>query len=159
MNHANDFRTAKLVCFGRGSDTVEYGGGCHGSGYGTPERPHASEIREGKELVIPDGTPVIDKRAAIETPEGYAWVFRGPMVNVDLPDGGFDECPQPSAIMAGAMAENSYGGMLAVHLGQKARGVERGSLDHVSTREYVEGWKAVGARIGHYEGGQIVWHD
>ena len=35
-------RTAKLVCFGRGGDSVEYGGGCHGSGYGTPENPHAS---------------------------------------------------------------------------------------------------------------------
>ena len=80
-------KIAKLVCFGRGGDSVEYGGGCHGSGYGTPEKPHAAA--PGPNLIIPDGTPVVDKRDAVETEEGYKWVFNGPMCNPDLQD---DEC-------------------------------------------------------------------
>jgi hypothetical protein len=31
---------AKFVEFGLGSDTVHYGDGCIGSGYGSPERQH-----------------------------------------------------------------------------------------------------------------------
>ena len=93
---------AKLVCFGRGTDSVEYGGGCHGSGYGNPENPHASRIDDG--LEIPDGTYAIDKRAAVETPEGYEWVFRGPMCNPDIPDGEYDPCPVPSELFAAPSA-------------------------------------------------------
>ena len=88
-------RTAKLVCFGRGGDSVEYGGGCHGSGYGTPENPHASAG-----CIIPDGTPAIDKRPAIETAEGMNWVFKGPMCNPDLVDDEVTECPEPSWALA-----------------------------------------------------------
>jgi hypothetical protein len=82
---------AKLVTFGRGGDTVYFGAGCTSSGYGSPDRPHAAESRDG--LIFPDGCPVIDKRAAVDTPEGYHYVFSGPMVNVDLPDGHIDACP------------------------------------------------------------------
>lgn len=152
----NDERIAKLVCFGRGGDTVEFSGSCHCSGYGSPERPHAAE--PGPSCIIPDGTPVIDKRAAIETEEGFRWVFNGPMVNVDLPDDEVDECPIPSPIFAQAVAGNAFGGLLVQHLAARSRKVRSG-LDRVSIREYVEGWQEHGARIGHYEGGKIVWHD
>ena len=61
-------RIAKLVCFGQGGDSVEYGSGCSGSGYGTPENPHAAN--PGPDCIIPDGTPAIDKRAAVDTDAG-----------------------------------------------------------------------------------------
>lgn len=150
-------RIAKLVCFGDGGDTVECGNRCHISGYGSPERPHAAEPKG--DLIIPDGTPVIDKRPAVATEEGFSWVFRGPMVDVDLADGDCDACPQPSPIFAGAILEsgNGFAPLLAQHAVSRARGEARSGLDHVSTREYVEGWRNVGAHIGHYQGGAIVW--
>ena len=103
----------KLVCFGNGGDTVEYGKGCHGSGYGTPEKPHAADF-SGKDVEVPDGTPVLDKRPAIATDEGFAWVFKGPMVNVDLPEGECDALGEVSPLFAGAVAENEYGALLAI---------------------------------------------
>jgi hypothetical protein len=148
-------RIAKLVCFGAGGDSVEYGGGCHGSGYGSPERPHAAQI--GDDLEIPDGTYAIDKRAAVETPEGYSWVFKGPMVNVDLPDGEVDRCPKPDPLFAAAVSGNEYGSLLAVHQATKRQ--RAGALDSVSIAEYVQGWREHGARIGRYQNSQIVWED
>ncbi len=148
-------RTAKLVEFAQGGDSVEFGRFCCSSGYGNPDSPHAADPAT---TTIPDGTIAIDKRAAIDTPEGYAWVFKGPMVDVDLPDGGVDPCPQPSALMAGAVAENAFGALLATHTVTRQT-QKRGSLDHVSISEYVQGWADHGARIGHYVDGQIIWHD
>lgn len=89
-------KVAKLIEFGCGGDRVEYGGGCFGSGYGTPENPRAAQPDD--DCIIPDDTPAIDKRAAIDTPEGYSWVFKGPMVDVDLPKDDRKDCPQPSAL-------------------------------------------------------------
>ena len=145
-------RTAKLVCFGRGGDSVEYGGGCHGSGYGTPENPHASAG-----CIIPDGTPAIDKRPAIETDEGFNWVFKGPMCNPDLVDDEVTECPEPSWALAAGVSGNQYGALLTLQHAHKATQRTPGPLDYVSIRQYVEGWRQRGARIGHYQGGVIVW--
>lgn len=144
---------AKFVKFGRGGDTVYYGGGCVGSGYGTPESPHAAKPAE-----IPDGTPVIDIRDAVETKAGYSWVFCGPMLNPDMPDGAIDYCPEPSGIMANAMAETSYGGLLTIQKVQRsAEPKAAGALDHVGIADYIAGWRQRGARVGQYVGGQIVW--
>ena len=154
-------RIAKLVCFGRGGDSVEYGGGCHGSGYGTPENPHAA--RPSDTMEIPDGTYAIDKRPAIETPEGYSWVFKGPMYNPDIPDGDCDPCPVPSELFAAAVTSdpsNPFGQLLTLHEAQKATGRQkRSGLDSVSIAEYVQGWREHGARIGQYRDGVIVWED
>ncbi|XZE35344.1 hypothetical protein SH501x_000834 [Pirellulaceae bacterium SH501] len=148
---------AKLVCFGEGGDSVEWGKGCRSSGYGNPERPHAAEPGDDREF--PDGTPVIDKRPAVKTPEGYAHVFRGPIVNVDLEDDEVEELPAVSGIMAGAMVEagGEYGSLLAVHVTQPKS--KPRALDFVSKKQYIEGWREVGARIGFYKGGKIVWED
>lgn len=154
MNHD----IIKLVSFGRGGDSTEYGKGCHGSGYGSPERPHAADPAKH---TIPDGTFAIDKRDAVETPAGFALVFNGPMVDVDLPDGESSECPEPSEIMAGAMSQsgNSFGTLLALQSAHKATKKTPGPLDFVSISEYVAGWRSVGARIGQYTAGQIVWEN
>ena len=151
-------RIAKLVHFGRGGDTVYYGEGCIASGYGSPERPHAAKL--GDPVEYPDGTPVVDVRAAVETDEGYRWVFKGPMCNPDIPDGEVDECPMPSAVMAGAMGEQGgpYAVLLAQHVVSKSK-KQRSGLDSVSIAEYLAGWKEHGARIGEYQNGQIVWFD
>jgi hypothetical protein len=150
-------RIAKLVCFGNGGDSVEFGGGCSSSGYGNPERPHAAEPDD--DCIIPNGTPAIDKRPAIQTDEGYRWVFKGPMCNVDLPDGDYEPCPEPSPIFTSAMIQpgNGFGPLLAEHIVSRRSGAKRSGLDRVSISEYIAGWRAVGARIGHYQDGKIVW--
>lgn len=141
----------RLVKFGAGRDTVFDDDGSTISGYGSPERPHAAE---GKD--IPDGTPVLDVRAATETPEGFAWVFRGPMVDVKLPDGSYEPCPQPSEVMLGGL-EGSFGAVAAMQVVSRAKREPRGPLDFVSVSEYVQGWREHGARVGKYVGGVIVW--
>ena len=149
--------TAKLVCFGNGTDVVYYGSGCTGSGYGSPEQPHAAQPDDG--CIIPDGTPAIDKRPALKTAAGYSWVFKGPLLDPDLPDGSIDHCPDlRESIVARAILsepENGYAPHLALQLAHK--GPKAGPLDSVSIPEYVIGWKSVGARIGRYQSGRIVW--
>lgn len=54
-------RTAKLVTFGRGGDTVYLGGGCTCTGYGKPDNPHAAKPDDGPDgYDFPDGCPAID---------------------------------------------------------------------------------------------------
>lgn len=141
--------TAKLVSFTDRGDAVEYGGGERGSGYGTPENPHASA-----NCVIPDGTYAIDKRPALNTTEGIKFVFTGPMVNVDLPEGQHDLCPEPPEIM-----RNSLGGVYGVLLKAQEHKKDLGPLDQVSIKEYVDLWRAVGAKIGQYKNNVIIWED
>ena len=75
---------AKLVTFGAGGDSVHFTRGCYSQGYGTPERPHAADPATKN---IPDGTPVVDTRPAVNTKEGFAWAIKGPLVDVDLAEG------------------------------------------------------------------------
>lgn len=143
---------AKLVKFGRGGDTVYYGQGRTSSGYGNPDKPHAASGED-----IPDGTPAIDTREATETEAGYKWVFKGPMLNPDIADGERDECPEPSLTMVGGL-QGAYLSSAALALAHKRSGSkEPGPLDFVGVREYVDGWRRHGARIGQYQGGRIVW--
>jgi hypothetical protein len=145
-------RTAKLVTFGKGGDTVYWGGHSTTSGYGNPDRPHAAAGED-----IPDGTPALDTRPATDTDAGVSWVFKGPMVDPDLADGEGEECPEPSPVMAAGLS-GSFLGLLAVQITERAKGRKRaGPLDYVSVSEYVAGWRDHGARVGRYEGGAIVW--
>ncbi len=158
-----DNRACKLVQFGRGGDQVylarldkedTWGGGMI-SGYGTPERPHAAEGFHPA-----DGTPVLDVRPALETREGYLFAFKTPMVDPELQDGLIDRMPDPDPLFAEAVAGNQYGSMLSLQRLHKASGSKAaGPLDKVSVRQYVAGWAAVGARVGAYRNGEIVWAD
>lgn len=152
---------AKLIIFGNGGDFVHCGtvkkSKCNISGYGTPEHPHASKPSES--LEIPDGCPVIDKRPALKTQAGLLHAIEGPMVDVDLPDGKVSTCPEPSSHLANGVS-GSYKTLLTIHQAQKDSDPEKtGALDCVSISAYVDGWRKVGARIGHYESGSIVWDD
>ena len=149
-------RIAKLVEFGNGGDTVYFAKGSRCEGYGSPENPHAAAPHD--DLTIPDGTPAVDVRPAIETDDGYRWVFKGPLVNVDLPESEVDRCPQPDSLMACAMAGNEFGTLLALQeCHRHSSPATAGPLDSVSTGVFVQGWREHGARIGHYQNGAIVW--
>jgi hypothetical protein len=159
-------KVARLLHFGRGGHTAYFSdlgpikySNCHLSGYEDPEsfcalyqwwaHPRGEMSSHWHDLSVPDdGIPVVDVRGAVETPAGMDWVFRGPMVDPDLPDGAADELCAIDPMMAGAMAGNAFGQLAAFHTAQRASGARRGSLDSVSVREYVDGWREHGARIG-----------
>lgn len=147
---------AKFVEFSLGGDTVHYGDGCTGSGYGSPERPHAADPRTHE---IPDGTLVLDKRPALGTAAGKHWVFKGPMVNVDLEEGEVDRLPEGGIIAQAMMGDrsNQFGQMLRAQKAHKEKTSQPGPLDYVSVSEYVAGWVAKGAIVGTYENGNIKW--
>jgi hypothetical protein len=150
---------AKLVTFGNGGDTVYYSALRTGHGYGNPESPHAADPERHN---IPDGTPVIDKREAVNTPEGLKLSISGPMVNVDLEMGEVERCPEPSAILAAGM--RAQGGacdsLLKLQAAHRALDDdEPGPLDSVSIPQYCMLWRAVGARLGTYMNGQIEWSE
>ena len=151
----------RLVSFGNGGDTVylearsEFGGGTC-TGYGKPERPHAADFTSERKtnVEVPDGTPVIDIRPALETDQGYKWVFKGPMPSVKIKDEEVSACPDlKDSLVAQAMMrdDNAYGTMATLQLCHQAQQkTEPGPLDMVSVSAYVKGWKEHGARIGHY---------
>jgi hypothetical protein len=140
--------TIKLVTFGRSGDTAyctrDKWGKSTITGYGRPDRPHAGESNATHP--IEDGTPALDLLPAIETAAGFKWAFCGPMVDVDLPDGQVEKCPEPSPMFAAAVSGNQFGTLLAVHATTKDQ--KAGALDSVCIREYIEGWTARGARLG-----------
>lgn len=168
---------AKLLKFGQGGHTLHYVeegySNCSCQGYCDPESfvkayhwwAHPAEQLsyhfEGYDIPV-EGIPVIDVREAVSTPEGYKWVFRGPLLDVQLAEGEVDELGKINPLMAVAMAGNAYGTLIADHLVTKASSA-RGSLDGVSVGEYVKGWREHGARIGrlYVEGtsARIEWED
>ncbi len=150
MKSVWDEKTVKLVKFGNGGSTVYYSRHHTCSGYDRPET-----WKPGSDIV-PDGCPVVDVRAAVETPSGYRWVFNGPMVDVDL-ESGIDRCPQPSALMATAMISggSEFGQLMLLQAVSDPS--EAGPLDSVDIATYLDGWREHGARTGQVLDGAIVW--
>ena len=140
-----DKATAAVVKFTVAGDFVEClpsteGGNitrCSIGGYGSPEKPHAANPAT---VLIPDGVPAVDIREAVQTKEGFDWVFKGPMVDAALAPGQCREFVD-GRVKVGGMS------------------VERGPLDYVSVEEWVAGWRAHGARVGFYKNGSIVWEE
>lgn len=138
----------RLLAFGNGGHSIEYTGRCHLSGYCRPDN-----IKITPDL---EGIPVLDKRPAIETEAGYSWVFRGPLVDVELADDEIDSLPAPSPIFASAMTGNEFGALLALHVTHDSA-AGPGPLDSVSVSRYMRGWIERGARYGVVRNGAIEW--
>jgi len=152
----------KLITFGRGGDTLYFAKHSTCSGYGSPERPHAADFtaEHHSGYVVPDGTYAIDSRSAVDTDKGFHMAVSGPLVNVDLEAGKVERCPEPSSLLVAGVADNSYGGMLALQKAHRATAPEApGPLDGVDIETYVRMWRDAGARIGRYHDYKIVWDD
>lgn len=117
-----------------------------------PENKISYHIQPG----TADGVPVINTRNAVETKEGFKMAINGPMVDVTLPDGEIDQCPEPSPVFAGAVSGNQFGTLLKLQEKSRAKS-EIGPLDSVSIAEYARRWKEVGAQVGVIKGDKIVW--
>jgi len=155
----------KLISFGVAGHVIHFGHGKRLEGYETPEsffRPSrwwAHDYATREDPAPWEGVAWVDKRDAIETDEGYRWVFRGPMVNVDLPPGGVHRCPDlAGSIMAAAMIQDggTFGALLTAQEVHRATAATPGPLDDVDVETYLAGWKAHGARVGHIRGGLFV---
>lgn len=128
-------RTCIILEFGLGGHSEEYaptktgGATCTGrlSGY---DRPHNWEPNANTDY--PDGTPVLDKREALE--ENTGLVFRSPIVSHrDEPFTLPNDVPLPG--------END----------------EPGPLDYVRVPRFVAWWAKHGAKVGRIENRKIVW--
>jgi hypothetical protein len=159
----NQKRTVKLVSFGNGGDTVYFDDKAVCTGYGSPDKPHAADFTSERktDCLVPDGTPVIDVRPAVDTDKGFRWAIKGPMVNIDLADDDIDPCPTlDNNIMVHAMMSesgNQFGTLAATQIVHKKTSKEPGPLDSVSIQVFVQGWKEHGAKIGQYINKQIIW--
>jgi hypothetical protein len=139
--------SARLVCFGIGGSTV-YCDKCRIQGYDKPDDPRI--------VGVPDGTPVINKRPAVEHGDGYNLAIRGPMVSVHLAPGTVDRCPEPSETLRRGVS-GGFDSMLAMQDIARATKAKYGPLDTVDVGTYIELWRAAGARIGEYRNGHITW--
>ena len=90
----------------------------------------------------------VNVRDAVQTPNGYAWVFAGPLLDLALSDGQRDACPAPSDFLAAGL-QGDFKRLLAVR--------PLGGLDSVSRQEYIDGWRRHGARIGRVTPTGIDW--
>lgn len=159
---AAQVQLARLLKFTVTGHTLDYSNppyrSCHCSGYESPEtfgKPYHWWAHPAGQMSThfadyhfpPDGVPVLDIRAAVDTPAGYSWVFRGPLVDVDLPDGACDALPKMDGMMGAALMQSGFAGLLVTHAATRAT-APRGSLDSVSVPEFVQGWREHGARVG-----------
>ena len=154
-----------LVTFGRRGHTVYFkrngDGSCEEQGYDSPEDffavSHwwAHDFAHRRDAKSFEGVRWVDTRPAVETNAGYSWVFKSPLVNVDLAPGEVDALREVPALMASAMAGNSYGTLLAMQAAHN-RSTGPGPLDGVDVETWVRGWKAHGARVGFIRGGKFV---
>ncbi len=146
----------KLITFSRRGHTIHFHNGTC-SGYAKPEDfcqpyhwwadpPDKAATHYDNYFTNGDVIPVIDTTRAVETPDGFSWVFKGPIVNVDLEDDEVNPCPQPSNAMLAALLKTEHRVPLVLHMNQKKK--EPRALDQVSVKEYVRGWREHGARIG-----------
>jgi len=167
-----DHEKPGIVTFGLGGHHVsmyprkvgecKYGQGSI-SGYEDPESFVArfAKPRQGCTDDLPgfyEGCPVIDLRAAVT--KDWRLAIAAPLVGLTLDDEEVDQCPTPSAMFAGAVADNGFGTLLRIH--KAARSIapkQPGPLDSVSVPKFIEWWRSRGARIGVIKSEQIVWED
>ena len=141
---------------------LKYGQGSI-SGYENPESFVArfQNPRDGCSDDAPgfyEGCPVIDKREVLKKNSALAII--SPMCGLLLDEEEVDECPTPSAMFAGAVADNGFGALLRVQKTCKTVAPKQpGSLDSISVTKYVEWWRSRGARVGVIRNDVIVWED
>ncbi len=159
----------KLITFGLGGHTFEFGRGHHLSGYDKPDTLDVSYYAQYPDhdyaYDIPDGTPCLNKIPAVEANPGFA--FSSPLLNVDLPDEGYeafaDTARGVSEFFLEAIAQPESFGLIGAMAGAEAKGkatrskANPGPFDEIGIAAYLRWWKVRGAIVGTVQGGKIVW--
>jgi hypothetical protein len=149
-----------LVSFGDGGHRVDWNKNCHQSGYEKPETffclSHwwAHKYLDYVDPVPYEGVPWVDKRAAIGTPRGFSWVFRGPMCNPELPVGKIDRLPEPDEMTM--MMLHPINKAILLMGAATAKVQPAGSLDYVDIQTYIKGWMEHGAVGGFIRDGYFI---
>ena len=150
-----ELQKVALISFGLGGHQMYFTDdpNCTLSGYDSPESLLKYKVKDYDGRYQLEGAVVIDKRECMSA----AKCFASPLVSTGLKPGEIDHFDTDlidSSMMCKAMMDepgNGFGSMLKV----AKTGV--GSLDSVAVDVYTAWWKDVGARIGRFEDGQIVW--
>lgn len=157
---SRDKNKGVLLSIGLGGHSIEFPPCRNGSlSYGQStlsgyyHDPEKAAAHSADDLKI--GAAVLDKRTILEKNPSLA--YSSPLVDVDLPDNAVDVCPVPSAMFASAVADNAYGGLLAMQATHEATSKKPGPLDNISLVAYVDWWRAAGARVGRWNGSTIDW--
>lgn len=146
-----------LVNFGKGGHGLYYRepgySNCHLSGYENPDT-FMERVEKGEyQKYILEGALCVDIRAVVTVKN----VFASPLVSADLEPGKVDRFNMEDlkdSIMVQAMEADPGNGFGDI---TRAAKLGLGSLDTVAPDVYVGWWKAQGARVGAFEGGEIVW--
>lgn len=152
-------RPPKLIFFGEGNTVVEYEN-CHESGYDKPEaffaldHWHYDSFLKYRDPRHWEGVPWIDKRVAVNTPRGFSWVFRGPMVNVKLKPDEVDKLPEVDPWFAASMHPTNQALLVMGKATSKTQ--KYGSLDYVDVATYVRLWVEHGAVAGFVRDGHFI---
>jgi hypothetical protein len=146
-----------LLTFGKGGHQIYYRGEHRStlSGYSRPDDPTVASD-------LPDGLPVINKRAVMDNADAIRLLISGPMVAVNLDDGAVsylsDTLNSIVAQTVKADRGNSMGGLVRLQEEHRAStATTPGPLDEVSVPAYIELWRQVGAPIGAVKDGLIIW--
>lgn len=160
--------TAALITFGLGGHMVYFApqegyGQCTLSGYDSP----SSFWRERPNEIIPDGTPVLDKRGVLSVNPQFS--YASPLVDTRVQTGNVSRLGPVDPLFASAVADNQFGTLLRVHEAAMASMEELkaasaildrlppGPLDSIGVDDYVAWWRARGARFGRTLAGAFVW--
>ena len=156
----DSLKVPALMTFGKGGHQIYYRDKFWRrkstlSGYSRPDDPTVATD-------LPDGLPVINKRAVIDNDNAIHLLISGPMVNVSLDDGEVsylsDTLKSIVAQTVKADRGNSMGGLVRLQEEHRAStATTPGPLDEVSVPAYIELWRQVGAPIGAVKDGLIVW--
>ena len=135
--------TVALVWSGFGGTTAELmpRNGCRGNVSGfVCDTDRALSSMAGR-YSVPAGTPVIDKRPAIDS-KGAAVSLKAPLLDIERPSAFSLKGAEPMALAMMSDPGNGYGSILAGAL------VGAVNLDSVGLSDYVAYWRTNGARVG-----------
>lgn len=155
--------SAVLVSFGLGGHTITCKAGVAVQGYESPEsfckRLEAGHYSKEPDPISFEDCPVLDKCSLLRKKPMLA--IASPLPSASLEAGEVDRLDTRHSFVAQAMASdsgNGFGQLVRAHEAcTKARPKEPGPLDSISIPDYVQWWRARGARVGRIQGSSIVW--
>ena len=98
-----------------------------------------------------EGAYVIDKRPAIDRRDGVRIAMRAPLLDLSNNARPFVPSDQTTALLGPGGVSGAYRGILAAAM------VGSVNLDSCTLDDYVDYWRAAGARVGLVINGAIVW--